>query len=150
MPEEEKGAKKKHREYHTAKLIPSLALGTFGSTGLALLLGTGGTIEGDVASVSKYLCSGSFFVVVAWVWLFSGVLISTKLVESSSSPRILVEDLLEANSFLAVFVSGMLCTYWVFDSFSWWGLMIVIGLGGISGVAHGWFPAQLLSVTPTN
>lgn len=139
MPEEEKGAKKKHREYHTAKLIPSLALSIFGSIGLALLLGISGTIEGDVAFVWKYLCSGFVFVVVAWVWLFSGVFIGTKLVESSSSPRIPVEYLLVGSSFLAVLVSGILCAYRIFGSCSWWWLMMVIGLGGICGVAHGWF-----------
>lgn len=133
------GSTKEDRIIGRRFLDASLALSIFGSAGLALLLGITGKAEGDVTLVCNPLFSGFVFVVMAWVWLFSGVFKSTKLVEPSSSRRILAEHLLEANSFLAVFVSGMLCMFRVYGDWNWPWLMMVIGLGGICPLAHGRF-----------
>lgn len=139
MPKEEKKKERKQRGNRVAKLVPSLALSTFGSVGLALLLVISGLFEEDMGILSTYLLSGCPFLVIAWVWLFSGVFISTRLAVSSSRLRVIAETFLSVNSFLAVLVSGFVCMYWVILSVSFGWLITIITLSGLCGVFHGWF-----------
>jgi len=121
MKKEEESKEEYGEEHRAEKLIPSLAISTLGSGGLTLLLVVSGLFTEEAKGISVFLLFGSPFVIMAWVWLFLSVFISTRLMEPSSQPRLLVENLLEVLSFLAVFVSGMICMYRVFGSMSlWW------------------------------
>ena len=139
LTKEEEKKEEQGDEHRAEKLIPSLAISIFGSGGLTLLLVVSGLFTEGAEDVLVFLFLGFPFAIVACVWLFSTIFISTKLVEPSSQPRLLVENLVEVLSFLAVFVSGMICMYRVFGSMSWWWFITLAMLGGLSAISHGWF-----------
>lgn len=125
------------------KVISALSMGIFGSVGLTLLLLVSSLFleeTGDwLQHFSSSLSTCYIFVLIAGVWLFCAVFVSTRLVKPYLPTRMLAENFLEVNSFLAIFVSGLLCMHRIWCSTIWWWLIAQSTLGGLCAISHGWF-----------